>query len=225
MPCIDISIRKVVHHHGLMASPSVLGRGDGPEPPPSVYLGGASWGSGFYCGVIRALQERFGPDVGRQIEVHGDSAGALLGFGFALGLPWQEMDAIYARLSAQCREEGLLGKLSIYHDDAIDTILNYAREAGVGQSTISQKGQRRQSTDEEVLATLQGRLFMGLTFFPARRVVYSRWSDLTDLRTVSAITATPPLRRCQYHYHHATAVNFVGIAATNSNLNLTLNLP
>lgn len=58
---------------------STLPGADGAEPPPSVYLGGASWGSGFYCGVIRALQERFGPDVGRHIEVHGDSAGALLG--------------------------------------------------------------------------------------------------------------------------------------------------
>ena len=104
------------------------------------------------------------------------------------------MDAIYERLALQCREEGLLGKLSIYHDDAIDTILTHAREAGVGQSTGPYKGQRgqrgqrgpkRHSTDDEVLATLQGRLFMGVTFFPARRVVYSNWSDLIDLRTVS----------------------------------------
>ena len=85
--------------------------------------------------MIRVLQERFGPDIGRQMQVHGDSAGALLGFGFALGLPWQAIDEIYKRLSKLCKEEGLLGKLSVYHDDAIDTILAYAREARIGKTS------------------------------------------------------------------------------------------
>jgi len=53
--------------------------------PPYVYLGGAAWGCAFFVGAYEALIEEFGAENLSKCTFLGDSAGALLALGMALG--------------------------------------------------------------------------------------------------------------------------------------------
>jgi hypothetical protein len=48
-------------------------------PPEKVFLSGAVWGCGYYIGVIKAFQMKYGHDIGRKTVVCGDSAGCMIG--------------------------------------------------------------------------------------------------------------------------------------------------
>jgi len=76
--------------------------------PISIHYGALAWGSGFYVGVHKALEERWGQDFNNLLEsVHGDSAGVLFALGIALGKSANFMDDMYRTLSQQAHSVGM----------------------------------------------------------------------------------------------------------------------
>jgi hypothetical protein len=129
--------------------------------PPSIYLAGASWGSAFYIGVYRRLQQEWGEDFGRHCTIAGDSAGALMAVGMSLGLPWEDLQTIYCRLALQAADNGVMLRMSEYHDKALDSIF---RNHPTAHQDVS------------------GRLFVGVTTFFSTHRWHSEWSSNSTLR-------------------------------------------
>jgi hypothetical protein len=153
--------------------------------PKSMHLGGGSWATAFHIGVVRALEERWeihtGGKQGRlfnHLKISGDSAGAAIGAGWALGMSWKELRSLYSRLAARARTEGVwCGKMTMFHDDMLDTIL---------------------SSDPNPVQTLEGRGFaMGITRFFGRYEAVKSWRNLRHLRQTFHASFHVPLY-CAY---------------------------
>ena len=150
-----------------------------------MHLGGGSWATAFHIGVVRAMEERWETHSdgkkGRLCEnlrISGDSAGAAISSGWALGMHWKELRALYSRLATRARNEGVwCGRMTVFHDDMLDTILGY---------------------DHEPCRTLRKRGFaMGVTRFFGRYEVRSEWNDLDHLRQTFHASFHVPLY-CAY---------------------------
>ena len=67
--------------------------------PSHVYCGGAAWGCAYFIGCYDALLHTFGRDELSKVVFLGDSAGALLALGMALGRSPTDLDDLYVGLS------------------------------------------------------------------------------------------------------------------------------
>ena len=94
------------------------------EPPSHIFFAGASWGCGFYIGVYKALQEKYGLDGLAKIAWSGNSAGALVALLGASGLDWCIAEKVYFDCMHEAAESGVFQKMSKYHDTALDVVFN-----------------------------------------------------------------------------------------------------
>ena len=141
--------------------------------PSSIYLGGSAWGCAFYVGCYEALEERFGHKALADVKFLGDSAGALLALGMALGRPASELDALYRKLAENATERGVVGSMSVYHQEAIDGLMTSG-----GTSTAQSSLEKLNRT-----GSLEVRIFLfaapapQLTAISACCVVLQGWHD------------------------------------------------
>ena len=84
----------------------------------------------------------------------------------ALGRSSKELDAIYKRLAKNAKEKGVVGKMSIYHQEAIDSLLSTEKE------TAKESIERLNAT---------GRLGIGTTEFWDKHTFHYRWDSLQEL--------------------------------------------
>lgn len=128
--------------------------------PKSIYLGGSSWGSAFYIGVFKSLREKYGKNIGKKIEVYGDSAGSLLALCFLLNLSIDEMTRIYENLANSAIKNGVIGKMTKYHHTSLDEILK----------------------NKDDYKKVNGRLHVGVTFNDKKVKRFSYWNSNEELR-------------------------------------------
>lgn len=84
-----------------------------------ILLNGASWGCLFYIGVYKAIIER-------KLEIeelYGNSAGALIGLCIVLEKTLEEALQIYNDLAENANKNGVIGKMTKYHNMALDRLL------------------------------------------------------------------------------------------------------
>lgn len=101
--------------------------------PRTVHLGGGAWATAFTIGAVRALEERWEAHRGahglsgslhEHVAFSGDSAGAAMAAGVALGMGWRELRELYLRLARRARAEGVWGgRMSGYHEEMLDALL------------------------------------------------------------------------------------------------------
>eukprot|EP01035_Chromulina_nebulosa_P020021 gene20021-25997_t len=128
--------------------------------PKSIHFGAVAWGCGFYVGVHRAMEEKWGMDFhSKLISVHGDSAGVFFALGIALGKSSEYMNHLYKTLSLRAHNEGIHKNTDIIND-ALDGMLH----------------------DKEAYNIVSNRLSIGVTEFPLHHVRYTKWSDNNELR-------------------------------------------
>ena len=138
--------------------------------PKTLHFGGGSWATAFHIGVVRAIEERWEQETGgkkgplcENLRMSGDSAGAAIAAGWALGMSWIELRELYSRLALRARKEGICcGRMTDFHEEMMDTILGHV------------------SNPREVL---QERKFgMGVARFFGKYETYSSWRDMQHLR-------------------------------------------
>ena len=166
--------------------------------PKSIHFGGGAWATSFHVGVLKALEEQWEMAKKQQtdeeqlegqlctyMEVSGDSAGAAIGAGMQLGMTWQELRALYLRLALRARNGGVwCGKMTIYHDEMLDGILN--KKFGVCVENVSS------------LELLELRGFaMGVTRFFNKYERYTSWRDINHFRECLHSSMQVPLY-CSY---------------------------
>lgn len=142
--------------------------------PISIHYGALAWGSGFYVGVHKALEERWGGDFSRLLEsVHGDSAGVLFALGIALGKSAEYMDKLYRSLSKEAHAVGMniVWENSRVINAALDLMLD----------------------DENAFEKVQNRLSIGVTEFPLKHVRYSQYKSNEELRRLAHASMYLPL--------------------------------
>ena len=127
-------------------------------PPPSFFFTGCAWGCGFHVGAYRGMVERWGMERLAKCRFGGNSAGVLIAISAAQGLPWQLCEKVYLELADKAVEQGVVGKMTSYHEDALEQL--------VGPTTHEQ---------------VSGRLFVGVTYFPSRYEVTSSWASRNEL--------------------------------------------
>jgi len=97
--------------------------------PSHIYFGGAAWGCAYYVGCCQGLEACFGNKNLSRTVFLGDSAGALMALGMSLGRGSNKLDSIYKKLAENASEKGVIGKMSIYHQEAIDSLLSTEDES------------------------------------------------------------------------------------------------
>lgn len=115
---------------------------NGRSNPPSIFFQGASWGCVYYISVYVAMLEKWG-DALYDTKICGDSSGALIALGIKLRASPTTMRSIYNRLASRARSEGVWGRMSIYHTEALAMLLPNGDE----------------------YKALNGQLFIGITRF------------------------------------------------------------
>lgn len=126
-----------------------------------IYFGGAAFACSFYIGVVKALRELY-PD--KIPYIHSDSAGSLVGLGYALNVPTEDIEQVYfdsIKMQKERNNRICRGKISQDHDFIIDTFL--------------QKG------DFELIRRNK-RFSVGVTSFFNRHTRYSNWESPSELR-------------------------------------------
>ena len=129
--------------------------------PSHIFFSGTSWGCDFYIGVYRALQQKYGLDSLSKCKFAGNSAGALIALCAAAGLDWTIMEKVYLKCLHDAVDNGVFQKMSIYHNDALDAVLN---------------------DDEEIYKKLNKKLFVGITCFVNEYELISEWRNNHELR-------------------------------------------
>ena len=129
--------------------------------PESIYLGGSSWGSAFYIGAFKSLQEKYGRNIGKKMTVFCDSAGALLGLAFVLNMSIEEMRQIYIALADSAQTNGVMRKMTIYHKEALNKILK----------------------NKDDYKKVNGRLHVGVTFHKDKKTKrFCYWNSNEELK-------------------------------------------
>lgn len=154
-------------------------------------MDGCAWGCAFYAGVQAEFERMWGADFGKRVVMQGDSAGALVATGWALGLPSSFIKDLYADLAACGPAEMLKLRLSDYHDAAIDSILSQHPDAHI---------------------QLRGRLQIGITVFPRRHIWISDWRDEADFRNVLHCSMHIPLYCREVPWLHGRPVIDGGVS-------------
>ena len=73
-----------------------------PSPPKSIYFGGVGCATGYYVGVIKAMQTLWGPNFVREnptMQIHGDSAGTIFAILLLLDYTAYEIEEIAIQIS------------------------------------------------------------------------------------------------------------------------------
>lgn len=131
---------------------------NGRSNPPSIFFQGASWGCVYYISVYVAMLEKWG-DALYDTKICGDSSGALIALGIKLRASPTTMRSIYNRLASRARSEGVWGRMSIYHTEALAMLLPNGDE----------------------YKALNGQLFIGITRFFQKHELISQWESQQDL--------------------------------------------
>ena len=128
----------------------------------SFFFGGCSWGCAFHIGAYKGMVKKYGYKYLQKCKIGGNSAGALIGVAVALGISWQELEVIYLEIADKAERLGMVGKLSTYHDEALDQII----------------------TEEDDYKKLNGRFFVGITTFFKKFHIVSNWESNEELREI-----------------------------------------
>ena len=122
-----------------------------------VFFGGGAWASLYYVGVIESLRAS-----DRKVScAGGSSAGALFALGMMLDKNDAELRGLWLELAELGHVHGCITKVSIYHD----LVLRRWLPDGGNEYT-----------------RLNGRLFVGITIFPATAELLDTWSSNHQLR-------------------------------------------
>ena len=145
------------------------------ELPKEIYFDGASWGCCFYIGCYKAMLERWGKRRVSKINFHGVSSGALIALCIILGFSVKKLEDIYKRLAYSAKTKGVIFKMTKYHNEALDVILNCP----------------------DAYKKANKRLKVGVTVFPKKYVVYDNWNSNEELRHTMHCTFHIPFY-CRY---------------------------
>jgi hypothetical protein len=141
-------------------------------PEKGVFFGGGGWSSLYQVGVIDALYASH--DNIR--TAGGSSSGAMYAVAFLLKIPVSELFTAWKDAASQARIGGCFGKGSDYADTLLRRML---------------------PDDGEEYLMLNGRLFIGITLFPATASLINRWTSNDDIRDCLHASMHIPLY-CKY---------------------------
>lgn len=127
--------------------------------PKSFFLCSGSWGSAFYIGAYKAMVKKWGYKKLKKCKFGGNSAGGLIALGIALGIKWERLEKIYLDLAKIAIEKGVIGKMSNYHQIALEKMLTHKND----------------------YKKVNGKLFIGLNNFYKKFYVKNKWSCNQDL--------------------------------------------
>jgi len=104
--------------------------------PKNIHFGGGAWAIVNFVGVAKRLYEKWEEVKKENPEIYkgelcdytrfsGDSAGAVIACGLALGLSIETMKKSYIDMAKRGRIEGVLwGKITKHHDKMLDDLLS-----------------------------------------------------------------------------------------------------
>ena len=131
-----------------------------PKPKPkSFFFCGSGWGGIYNIGVYKGLTEKYSYEYLNTCKFGGNSSGATVALGAALGLKWEEMYETYLEIVDLALQNGIITKMSNYHR----YILN------------------KHIIDSNTYKKLNNRLFIGVTFFSNNYKIYSNWNNNQEL--------------------------------------------
>eukprot|EP00446_Apocalathium_sp_SHHI-4_P079399 CAMPEP_0177491638 /NCGR_PEP_ID=MMETSP0369-20130122/31931_1 /TAXON_ID=447022 ORGANISM="Scrippsiella hangoei-like, Strain SHHI-4" /NCGR_SAMPLE_ID=MMETSP0369 /ASSEMBLY_ACC=CAM_ASM_000364 /LENGTH=274 /DNA_ID=CAMNT_0018968357 /DNA_START=104 /DNA_END=929 /DNA_ORIENTATION=- len=129
--------------------------------------------------------------------MQGDSAGALIGVAWSLGLPADFLEEVYSDLAMCGPVEMVKLRLSDYHDAAIDRIFQKFPDAH---------------------ERIRGRCQIGITVFPRKHIWVTEWRDLAHLRNCLHCSMHIPLYCREVPFWEGQAVVDGGIAIGGKHL-------
>ena len=144
-----------------------------------VFFGGGGWTSLYHVGAIHALYE----SQSTCDNIHtagGSSSGAMYAVAFLLKTPVSELFTAWTAAASQARIHGCYGKGSDYTDSLLRQML---------------------PDHGEEYKTLNGRLFIGITQFPATASLINHWTSNAHIRDCLCTSMHIPLY-CQHNTRH-----------------------
>ena len=114
-----------------------------------------------FMSIYKALQEMYGLELLKNVKFSGNSAGALFAACCAMGVGWKQAEKVYLEMADDGIKQGVFQQMSIYHNHAMDTVIN---------------------NDMNAYKQLNNKLFVGLaTWFDEYRLI-SSWDNNQELR-------------------------------------------
>ena len=126
--------------------------------PESLFFQGSSWGCIYYIHCYVAMLEKYGESL-YDAKMGGNSSGALIALAIKLRASPAKLLAVYEQLAKRSRVEGVWGRMSIYHSEALAALMPNGDE----------------------YKQLNGELFIGITRFFKRHELISRWNSQQEL--------------------------------------------
>lgn len=149
--------------------------------PREIYIGGSAWGCIYFIGTYKAIYEKYNKDEISNATWYGDSSGAVLALAISLGIDPNILHQNYEKIALQVKDNGIFGKISIYHQCTIEMILHVASESDI----------------ERVLR--QGKLGIGITTFLDKHEFITKWDNIKDLLECLHSSLHIPIYCC-YNY-------------------------
>ena len=81
--------------------------------PSAIYFGGAGFGASFYVGVYSVMVEKWGKDFYKNCIMFGDSAGAIIAVGIALGKSPDFLNEMFRTFCMNNEKGGVIGKVNL----------------------------------------------------------------------------------------------------------------
>ena len=129
------------------------------ECPKRILFTSGSWGCSYYIGVLKSMREKYGYDKVSKCKFGGISAGSLIALGAILNISDLKLEQIYLNLTRKAIKNGVMGKMSFYHRDALKHML-------VNQNDYEK---------------VNGKLYIGLTNFYGKFYVKNHWNSNKEL--------------------------------------------
>ncbi len=148
-------------------------------PFPEIYFGGCAFGSAFYCGVYRALYEKydFQSLLANGLTLSGGSAGACFALYIALGYTPDEVEACYSDV--------------LKNTPASSPWHNSWRSEGASM-TMEANLREIFEADKEVYKKIEGIVAIGTTQWYSKHAWHVAWVDNEDLmRTIAGSYHVP----------------------------------
>lgn len=149
----------------------------------NIYLGGGSWGCGYFIGIYKAIKELY-PDLKLNIQSH--SAGVLIALCMILELSIEETKQIYLDVSLKAKKNGVLFKMSKYHDIVLSKILD---------------------NDKTIYKKFNNRLGIGISIFPNKYIKKKIWFSNEELKNDIKSSMNIPF----YCMHNSKVNNIIAL--------------
>jgi len=153
-----------------------------PPIPSHIFFAGAVWGCGFHIGVYKALQEMYGLEALKKVKFAGNSSGAMMALGGAAGMNWQEIEKLFIAQILDGVNNGVVQKLSLYHDKCMDQVFD---------------------KDPNLYQKMSGKLVIGVTTWFNDYQLVSKWNSNDEIRNV--------LHASMHIPYYATKINKISL--------------